>query len=171
MKHIPRLSIAIVLLSTAIASAESKRTAEFLLSDPKAHQDQSVTVDVAMVKPVRWVSPLPEIAFFQALTIDRSDKKPGGGILVAVPSGDSAKFAKKYGTDFEGRNSSTILKGVFLAAGGQGHHGHRGVWIIDTTGRLESLLKDRKVTLPDESGQGQGGQERPRGPKAKPNLE
>ena len=170
MKHLPCLSLVIVLLSTAAASADSKRTAEFLLSDPKAYQDQPVTLDVAMVKPVRWVSPLPEIAFFQALTIDRSDKKPGGGILVAVPSGESAKFAKKYGTDFKGRNSSTTLRGTLIAAGGPGNPGHRGIWVIDTTGRLESLLKDRKVTVPDDGSEpGQKGQEGPRGPRDKPN--
>ncbi len=171
MKHIPCLSLAIVLISSSLVSADSKRTAEFLLSDPKAYQDQSVIVDVAMVKPVRWVSPLPEIAFFHALTIDRSDKKPGGGILVAVPSVDSAKFAKKYGTDFEDKNSSATLKGTLIAAGGNEHHGHRGVWVIDTTGRLETLIKDRKVAIPDESGPGPKDEQRPRGPRSRPGLE
>ncbi|MEX1117564.1 MAG: hypothetical protein WEB60_02105 [Terrimicrobiaceae bacterium] len=171
MKQLPSLSLALVLLSSALVSADSKRTAEFLLSNPKAYQDQSVTVDVALVKPVRWVSPIPELAFFHALTIDRSDKKPGGGILVAVPSGDSAKFAKKYGTDFEGKNSSTMLKGTFLAAGGGGHAGHRGVWVIDTTGKLETLIKDRKISIPDEPSPGPAGRDRPRGPRPKPGQE
>lgn len=170
MKHLPSLSLAIVLLSTTLVSADSKRTAEFLLSDPKAYQDQSITLDVAMVKPVRWISPLPEIAFFHALTIDRRDKKPGGGILVAVPSGESAQFAKKYGTDFERRNSSTTLRGTFIAAGGRGP-GHRAVWVIDTTGKLDSLLKERKAALPDDAGADSKGKERPRGPRPQPGLE
>jgi hypothetical protein len=164
MKHLTSLSLAIVLISTVVASADSKRTAEFILSDPKAYQDQPVTLDVAMVKPVRWISPLPEIAFFHALTIDRSDKEPGGGILVAVPSGDSAKFAKKYGTDFDGKRSSTTLRGTFIAVGGR-DHGHRGVWVVDTTGKLDSLIKERKATLPDDGNGEQMGEGRPRGPR------
>lgn len=170
MKHLFSLSIALVLASTVVASADSKRTAEFILSDPKAYQDQPVTLDVAMVKPVRWISPLPEIAFFHALTIDRRDKKPGGAILVAVPSGDSAKFAKKYGTDFEGKNSSTTLRGTFIAVGAREEKG-RGVWVVDTTGRLDALIKERKATLPDDAADGQKGEGRPRGPLPQPGLQ
>jgi hypothetical protein len=167
MKSLTSLAVTLVLVSTVAASADSKRTAEFLLSDPKAYQDKEVTLDVAMVKPVRWISPLPEIAFFHALTIDRSDKKPGGGILVAVPSGDSAKFAKKYGTDFDGRNSSTPLRGAFIAVGG--HEGkRRGVWVVDTTGRLDLLIKERKAFLPDDAADEQKGEGRPRGPRPQP---
>jgi hypothetical protein len=85
-------------------AADSKRTAEYLLSSPLTHEGKAVTVDVAAVKPVQWKSPLPELTFFHALTMDRIDRKPGGGILVAVPTAEAASFAKKYGTDFEGRH-------------------------------------------------------------------
>src|SRR5690606_7194683 len=97
-------TVALALLALVSTShAESKRTAEYILSDPAAYQNKEVTLDVAFVKPVHWVSPFAGMAFFQAMTIDRTDKKMGGVILVAIPAVDAAKFAKKYGTDFDGR--------------------------------------------------------------------
>lgn len=132
--------------------ADSKRTAEYLLSDPCAHQDEEVTLDVAFVKPVHWVSPFQEIAFYHAATLDRSDRKRGGTILVAVPAEDSSKFAKKYGMDFEGKSESDMLKGVFMIAGdGDKTRGRRGIWVIDTTGQLAQLISERKRGLPVEA--------------------
>lgn len=127
-------------------AADSKRTAEYLLSSPLSYEGKTVTLDVAAVQPVRWKSPFPELAFFQAMTLDRMDHKPGGVILVAVPAADSASFAKKYGTDFEGRFESDQLKGLFMASG------PRKVWVIDMSGQLAKLLAERKELLPDEAG-------------------
>lgn len=143
--------------------ADSKRTAEFILSDPKTYEGQQVTLDVALVKPVHWVSPLPDFAFFHALTIDRTDGRPGGGILVAIPASESASFAKKYGTDFEGRNDKTTLRGAFIAIGG----GHRPgkIWIVDTTGELENKMREMKKEFPEEAfGGEEGSGPGPRGP-------
>ena len=127
-------------------AADSKRTAEYLLSSPQTYENKAVTVDVAAVKPANWKSPFPELAFFHAMTLDRMDHKPGGAILVAVPAADSASFAKKYGTDFEGRFESDPLKGQFLAAG------PRKIWVIDMSGKLAGLLAERKAMWPDEAG-------------------
>jgi hypothetical protein len=140
------LAAAALITLTSFAHAESKRVAEFLLSDPNAYEGKEVTLDVSFVQPVRWVSPFPEIAFFQAMTIDRTDKKGGGGILVAVPAEASAKFAKKYGTDFDGRYDKDTLRGVFIAAGGGRH---RKIWMVDTTGKLLELMATRKKDLPE----------------------
>lgn len=131
---------------TASPAGDSKRTAEYLLSSPLSYEGKTVTLDVAMVQPVRWKSPFAEVTFFHAMTMDRVDRKPGGGILVAVPTADAASFAKKYGTDFEGRFDSDQLKGLFMASG------PRKIWVIDTTGHLEKLMAERKVMLPDEAG-------------------
>ncbi len=145
----PFLLIASTLLITATgAFADSKRTAEFILSDPKAYEGKEVTLDVAMVKPVKWVSPLPEYAFFHAVTLDRRDRKPGGTILVAIPADTSAAFAKKYGTDFEGRNNMTSLRGSFIAIGG-GDRPRPKIWIVDTTGNLLQTIADKKASMPD----------------------
>ncbi|GAB4170170.1 MAG: hypothetical protein Fur0032_08960 [Terrimicrobiaceae bacterium] len=148
------LTATILALAAVNLWADSKRTAEFLLSDPKTYEGREVTLDVAMVRPVQWVSPLPDYAFFHAMTIDRTDGKGGGAILVALPTSESAAFAKKYGTDFEGRNNKTTLRGKFMAAGG--NH-HRKVWIVDTTNELETKLRDMKKDLPEAAFAGEGG--------------
>ncbi len=141
-------TVALALFGSLAASpaADSKRTAEYLLSSPLSFEGKSVTLDVAMVKPARWKSPIAEVTFFHAMTMDRVDRKPGGDILVAVPTAEAASFAKKYGTDFEGRFDSDSLKGMLMAAG------PRKVWMIDTTGQLQKLMAEHKVMLPDEAG-------------------
>ncbi len=158
-KHVLALAaLAILGLSTGL-QAESKRTAEYLLSTPSEFNGKDVTVDVAFVKPVHWVSPIPEIAFFHALTIDRSDRKPGGGILVAIPVDEAKSFSRKYGTDFDGRFDADPLKGLFTSAGGppkDREHG-KGIWLIDTTGQLEKLIAERKIHLPLDNDMAGGG--------------
>ena len=141
-------TVAVVLFGTLAVSqaADSKRTAEYLLTAPLTYEGKTVTVDVAAVKPTHWKSPFPELAFFQAMTLDRMDHKPGGVILVAVPAADAASFAKKYGTDFEGRYESDQLKGLFLASG------PRKIWLIDVSGQLAQLQAERKTMLPDKAG-------------------
>lgn len=140
-------TVALALFGSLTASqADSKRTAEYLLSSPLANEGKPVTVDVAAVKPVHWKSPFAELTFFHAMTMDRSDRKPGGGILVAVPAADAAAFAKKYGTDFEGRYESDPLKGMFMASG------PRKIWVIDLSGQLAQLQAERKLSLPEEAG-------------------
>lgn len=174
-----------VLGSTVISPAESKRTADYLLTTPLNFEGKDVTVDVAFVKPVHWVSPIPGISFFHAITIDRSDYQPGGVILVAIAADGSAAFAKKYGT--EPRRDADSLKGIFQAAGGRPpgpppageaatdkpagpKHGTK-IWIIDTTGQLQKLAEQHRLELPDENVDaavlppgGPGGPGRKRGP-------
>lgn len=143
------LTAAVALVALVSTShAESKRIAEYILSDPTTYENKEVTLDVAFVKPVHWVSPYAGIAFFRAMTIDRTDKKPGGGILVAVPAVDAAKFAKKYGTDFDGRYDKETLRGIFLAAG-SGRH--RKIWLVDTTGKLSEMIAAQKKDFPEEA--------------------
>jgi hypothetical protein len=96
--------------------------------------------------------------------MDRSDKRPGGGILVVIPSEDSAKFAKKYGTDFDGRSDMTTLRGLFMVAGGGREHGRPGIWVVDTTGKFKTLLEERRVSLPDDAAEPGGGFGGPGGP-------
>jgi hypothetical protein len=149
MKTTSKLTALILLASSALGYADSKKTAEFLLVDPKSHVDQEVTLDVTHVKPVHWKSPLAEIAFFHAVTIDRRDGKFGGAILVAVPAEEATKFAKKYGLDFDGRNSTTTLRGTFALVSGRGAS---GLWIVDTSGKLAKLIADKKAEFPVEAG-------------------
>ncbi len=149
----PLITLTIVLLAaTSPLRAESKHTAEYFLTTPQEFVNQIVSLDVAFVKPVHWVSPNPDFQFFHAMTIDRTDKKPGGGILVAVKAADASSFARKYGTDFEGRNDTTTLKGIFLAGGGA--KGRMKVYLVDTTGELKALFDAGEFALPAESADG-----------------
>jgi len=153
------LPVLLAALPPMLHAADSKRTAEYYLITPTDFEGKEVTLDVAFVKPTHWKSPIPELAFFYALTLDRRDNRFGGGILVAIPSGDAEKFAKKYGTDFEGRSESNTLKGMFMAApGGKDRHGK--VWLVDTTGKVAELIKQRRLTIEegeDGAGFGPGG--------------
>ncbi|GAT32761.1 hypothetical protein TSACC_21162 [Terrimicrobium sacchariphilum] len=156
----PLITLTIVLLAaTAPLRAESKHTAEYFLTTPQDFVNQIVSLDVAFVKPVHWVSPNPDFQFFHAMTIDRTDKKPGGGILVAVKAADASAFARKYGTDFDGKNDSTILKGLFLAGGGE--KGRMKIYLVDTTGELKALFDAGEFALPAEPADG-GEQSGPR---------
>ena len=171
MKTLPILLLTLV-LTAAGALADSKRTAVHVLTDPSLYQDKEVTLDVAFVRPVHFVSPFPELAFFHALTVDRTDDKPAGSLLVAIPSANATSFARKYGTDFDGRGEKDTLRGTLVAAG----PGPRGkIWVVDTSGQLLKLIDERKKNLPEDadSGQIQGdgggmGMGKPRGPMNRP---
>lgn len=161
----PLITLTIVLLAAASPlRAESKHTAEYFLTTPQEFVNQLVSLDVAFVKPVHWVSPNPDFQFFHAMTIDKTDKKPGGGILVAVKSADASAFARKYGTDFEGKSATTALKGLFLAGGGA--KGRMKVYLVDTTGELKALFDAGEFALPADPADG-GDQEGP-GPRKDP---
>ena len=144
------LVTAVVLGFSSTGYADSKRTAEYLLTSPSSHQDSDVTVDVALVKPVHWVSPVADTSFFRVMTLDRSDRKFGGEILVAVPSSEAERFAKKYGTDFEGRYESDSLKGTFLSVGRKDARDGGRFWLIDTTGKLKDAIASQKLELPSD---------------------
>lgn len=163
MKTIVTYMSIILVVASGAAHSESKRTANFLRLDPKSHSDKEVTVDVSMVKPVHWKSPVEDIAFFHAQTIDRSEDKSGGSILVAIPAAESATFAKKYGMTFEGRNHKTSLKGTFILASGKRPS---GFWMLDTTGRIPQLLADKKLELPaNADNDGDPGRHPDKGPR------
>jgi hypothetical protein len=160
MKYKSLLVVTLAFASVSVGFADSKRTADYLRINPASHVDKKVTVDVTMVKPVSWKSPVDGISFFHASTLDRTDKKFGGVILVAVPSDEAEKFAKKYGTEYEGKNSRSALEGTFTLVSG---NGPSGLWIIDTTGKIPQLVADKKLVIPhgDGNAKGFGGGRRP----------
>ncbi len=171
MKTPKSLSIAFasaLCLAGSVVAAESKHTAEYFLTTPAEFENKEVSLDVAFVKPVRWKSPIPELAFFHAMTVDKIDKKPGGTILVVVPAENAEKFAKKYGMDFDGRSDADSLKGTLIASPQRGPK----VWLLDTTGEAQALFEKYKAEIIDEGGDmggrpgpgGRRGQGRPGGP-------
>jgi hypothetical protein len=146
MKAITKLTVAVLLASCIPGHAESTRTADSLRIHSQTHLDKEVTVDVSMVKPVHWKSPLADVVFFHALTIDRTEDKSGGSILVAVDAAAAGKLSDKYGTNFDGRNDKDKLTGTFILVSG---NGPSGVWMIDTTGKIAALIREKKLALPD----------------------
>ena len=162
MKTLTCLSLVLLAaVAPLLHAGESKRTAEYLLTTPTDFEGKEVALDVAFVKPVHWKTRNPELAFFHALTLDRRDYKPGGEILVAIPSSEAAKFAKKYGTDFEGRADSHPFSGILVAA--PGGKMHQRIWLVDGTGKIADLVKQKKLVI-EEDGPGGPGPHRPPGP-------
>jgi hypothetical protein len=155
------LPVLLVALAPMLHASESKRTANYILSTPTAFEGKEVTLDVSFVKPSHVKSPIPEIAFFHAATLDRQDHRHGGNILVVIAAEDAAKFAKKYGTNFEGRTESNPLKGTLAAAPGGKRQGQ--VWLLDTTGKIGELVKQNKLVIEDDEG-GRGPDGGPRHP-------
>lgn len=142
-------------------AGDSKRTAEYVLANSAELEGKDVTLDVSFVKPVHWKSPLPEFAFFHAVTIDRNDRKPGGFILVAVDADKGPAFSRRYGMDFKGKGTSEQLHGTLLSAGGA-EGKRRSVWVVDTTGKLAELIAAGKVEIPGgPDGEHGGGGEGP----------
>lgn len=135
------------------SAAESKRTVNYILSKPESFEGKEVTLDVAAVKPVKWKSPIPELMFFHALTLDRIDDKPGGTILVAVNKADSEAFIKKYGLNVDGRNDRDTMKGVLITVR------KNNLWIVDHSGKLADILKEKEIDLPKEVAGDFGGPE------------
>jgi hypothetical protein len=157
------LPVLLVALTPMLHASESKRTANYILTTPTAFEGKDITLDVSFVKPSHVKSPIPEIAFFHAATLDRLEHKPGGNILVVIAAEDASKFAKKYGTNFEGRNASNPLKGILAAAPGGKRQGQ--VWLLDTTGKIGELIKQNKLVIEEEAGGGPGaGPRHPRRP-------
>jgi len=131
--------LCMMVLTPVLYGSESNRTANYFLTSPTNFDGKSITVDVAFVRPQSWKSPYPEYAFFVAITHDRLTRKTGGPILVMVDATEAQNFAKKYGTEFKGRNFSTALQGTFgtCPAGVR----RNDSWMIDTTGKAGSLTK------------------------------
>lgn len=150
MKTFLPISAIFLVIGVNCLAADSKRTAEYLLTEPRTHRDKEVTVDVAFVQPVKWASPLTSHGFYHAMTIDRYDKSGGGTILVAIDPNEAASFVRKYGTDFDGKSDRDPLRGKFVLISGR--HDEAGIWAIDTTGTLVETLKARQIELPRDPG-------------------
>ena len=149
-------------VASLLQASDSKRTAEYILTTPADFEGKEVTVDVSFVTPVHWKSPVAEMAFFHAMTLDRRDYRPGGEILVAIPSEEAAGFAKKYGTDFKNRTFSNSLKATLVAAPGGGKHPK--VWLLDTSGKITDLVKQSHFAIEEDGGGGGGAGGPGRGP-------
>lgn len=157
MKTTQLLAMLLLAVSAPLSLAgDSKHTAEYIIANSAEYEGKEVQLDISFVKPVQWKSPIPDLAFFHAITVDRRDKKMGGSILVAVRAADSGAFAKKYGMDFDGRGDNDSLKGLFLTAPRrESAEKARGrIWFVDTTGTAAELIKAKKLELIEDGPNG-----------------
>jgi len=149
MKKIIILSCLAVFAVSPFAIADSRYTANSILSEPSKYEGKAVKLDVTSLRPVRFKSPVPELQFFRAMTFDRWDNKPGGAIIVAVDAAQADEFTKKYGVGRDGR-STTRLEGTLISGRNSKREGRRAsVWIVDTTGKAAELLENLGDAAPE----------------------
>jgi len=154
------LLVATLAFACAAHAAESKKTADYYLTTPADFAGKSISLDVVFVKPVHFQSPIPDISFFHVVTIDKRERRPGGEILAAVATDQASAFASRYGTNFSDTQSKS-LQGTLLSSPTRGPE-HRGIWFVDTTGKLAELISSKKIEFDPEAA-AQGGQGGPGG--------
>lgn len=147
------------LFLTGTALADSKYTANAILAKAEEYEQKDVKLDIASVRPMRWKSPIPELAFFWAHSYDRWDNKPAGGILVVVDADQVDQFTRKFGVGRDGR-STDVLRGTLITVRGESSRHPGGFYLIDTTGgRAEELIRNNRELddrLAEDSGDGDG---------------
>jgi hypothetical protein len=167
---IPVIGVILVCFGTISTHAGHPDTADYYLSFAERYLNTEIDLDVNFVKPVHWVSPDPEIAFFRAATYDKKEKRMGGAILVILPSTAKEKFVKKYELNPERRDSDR-MEGVLRTLPARKHP--RGkVYILDYEGLSWETLQERvkKLSLDEETGEdlAVGGGNMRRGPGMRP---
>lgn len=129
------------LTATSNASSES---ANHYLAAPEKYEGKTIKLDVRVVRPVPWTSPVEGVRFFYAFTEDERHNALAGGILVAVPATESEKFVDEF--SLRATAKSETLRGVFRSAPTR-KQGVR-VYFVDYEGRCNDLLsKTEGMTL------------------------
>jgi len=155
----PLLAVA-TLVCLAFPEAAFARTANHILANPDQHHEKTVTVDVAYLRPVRWKSPVPEVAFFHAITYDKRAKSPGGAILLAFPESSRESMIRRYGVVRDGNARVVGTKPLRATLRNMGEGRRRGIWYLDQTeGSLNEALKANHAKIEqaidrDERGDG-----------------
>lgn len=150
MKNIICITALTALLLPAVLLG-SEKTANGILANPAKNENQSVSLDVAFLRPVRWSSPVPDVAFFYAMTYDRRNRSFGGGILLAAPEADRESLIRRYGVTRDGGQrspaSTTTLRAVLRSTGETGQQG-RSLWFLDQTeGEVSEAIKQKRGEL------------------------
>lgn len=149
------------LLIFSSQAASSKKTADYVILNSQELEGKSVTLDVIGVRPMRMISPIPEVALFHAMTFDDREDKYGGSILVAVPANQSVKFAEKFGSDNPRSKRTEKMNGVLIPSPGPKDRKER-FWMIDYEGLSAAVLANHAdAIIPDEKPEG----EHPRPPR------
>jgi hypothetical protein len=171
-----------LLICAGPLKASSPVSADGYLVSPWKYEGQTIKLNVVCVKPAHFESPLREVIYYHAMTMN-VDRRFGGEILIAVPRSESEHFARYYGLDPRGR-TSRLLSGTLLLAhrphppfhrdqsdlqnspGGEpavsgtnpGDYEHprgheSGIWFVDYKGLSADLFgKHKDVQLPEGGG-------------------
>ncbi len=143
---IPRLTAVciVTLISTLNLAAD---TANQILANPDKYKGKEVSLDVALLRPIRWASPVDDFAIFHAMTYDKREKAPGGEILIVVPESSREELVRRYGVAVDGnrRNVSTrSLRGNLQTTRG----GAGGLFYLDLTdGAAAEIITEQAVKI------------------------
>lgn len=141
------LALATLVGTSAIAPAES---ANHYLATPEKFEGKTVKLDVRVIRPVPWTSPVDEIRFFHAFTEDKKQNALAGVILIAVPTPRVEKFTDDY--SMSATRKSETLRGVLLSVPTRSKK-KPSVYIIDYEGLCADIIAKRKgITLDADSG-------------------
>ncbi|HPA16602.1 MAG TPA: hypothetical protein PLU30_02555 [Verrucomicrobiae bacterium] len=136
------LTVAAILCAAPTAHPES---ANHYLASPEKYEGKSVKLDVRVVRPVRWTSPLEGIRFFHAFTEDKQHNALAGAILVAVPSSAAERFVGEY--SLSATAHSETLRGILRSVSTRNKRVPR-VYLVDYGGQCADILaKNRGVAL------------------------
>jgi len=161
-----KITICLTILSAVLLPASlmgSDRTANGILANPAKYEDQNVNLDVAFLRPVRWTSPVPDVAFFYAMTYDKRNRSFGGEILLAAPEATRDTLVRRYGVTRDGGKrkapSTNQLRAVLRSTGETGQAGRSFYYLDQTDGEISEVLRQKRGEL------GKRLREDPSGPK------
>jgi len=128
----------------AATSSARPESANHYLAAPEKYEGKTIKLDVRVVRPVPWTSPVEGVRFFFAFTEDKRHNALAGGILVAVPATESEKFVDEY--SLRATANSETLRGVFRSAPTRKEDVR--VYFVDYEGRCNDFLsKTEGMTL------------------------
>lgn len=139
-----KIAIAI-LFAAAAAYGES---ANYYLATPEKYEGKNIKLDVRVVRPVHWTSPVEGIRFFHVFTEDKRHNALAGAMLVAVAAGQAEKFVDEYG--LRATTASETMRGVLRSALTQKKGGSK-LYFVDYEGKCADILvKVGAITLGEE---------------------
>ncbi|MCC6355927.1 MAG: hypothetical protein IT577_18725 [Verrucomicrobiae bacterium] len=145
--HPTTLALAALLAASAAASAES---ANHYLANPEQWEGKQIKLDVRVVRPVPWQSPVEDLRFFHAFTEDKKQNALAGMILIAVPATDVKKFTDEY--SLSATRASESLRGILRSTPTRNAKRPR-VFFVDYAGRCADIIaKHKGLNLDAESG-------------------
>ncbi len=145
LPFLPLLGAALLLPGgLAAEDSPSKQCALYYELHTRDHDDKSVSLDVAAVRPIPLDLGIEELKFFHVVTWDKRNDRFGGALVAAVPSAEAEKFVDRYGIYPEGGKplrygpKTRRLSGILRVD-------EASRMLLDVEGGAETLLEDREL--------------------------